>query len=913
MSALPLGTRLGPYEIIEQIGEGGMGEVYRATDPRLKRQVALKVLPVAVTADPERLARFQREAEVLASLNHPNIAGLYGVEDGPAEAKHHMRALVMELVEGPTLADRIAQGPVPVVEALAIARQIAEALEAAHDQNIIHRDLKPANIKLRQDGTVKVLDFGLAKAMDRSEGDGFSRRQAADASALRTVTSPVVTGAGIILGTAAYMSPEQAAGKPVDRRTDMWAFGVVLLEMLTGKRVFDGESVSHVIAAVLKDEPDWSALPPDTPGVVRKLLRRCLEKDRRKRLPDAAAARLECDDAIATPRDAAVAPLLAPKSRPWPVVAGAIAGALVAGLVGWTLWPADPVAPPSTRFAIDLPAEQVFTRAGRHVLALSPDGMHLVYIANRALYLQSFNQLAPTMIGGTANADPSEPVFSPDGAWIAFWSNGVLKKIPFGGGSAIALAEIDNPLGLTWIGDQIVVGQARTVLQVPADGGTVRTLLSIDKTAGEWIQTPQLIDDGRAVLFTLRTDERDWTGSNIVVQDLASGARMTLVQGGTDGRALPGGLLLYARENALFAVAFDPRKRETSGPTVPVERGVLPSVGGFTGASQIAWSPSGSLAYAVDDLGADSALTWMTRQGVLQPTALPARPMFQGPRSFSLSPDGKYVSMRLMGASRSQTDVWIGDIARGTFTRLTSSGTATDAQWTPDGRRVCYRESPYDVRCQPFDGSAPAESLFQLNKLSTIAEFSRDGDWLLLSISGQNGGFDIWVTPNRPPYEAKPLLATDADEGMAVLSPDGRWLAYQSGESGRDEIYVRPFPNVGQARWQVSASGGAAPRWSRDGRELYFLAMESAGATLRATLTAVPVIAGASFSTGAAVPLATMASSARGYDVAPDGRFLIGSTGSSTGGSIGTRQRIVVVQNWLDSLRRRMTESTAAR
>ncbi|MDP3720495.1 MAG: protein kinase [Acidobacteriota bacterium] len=904
MPALTSGTRLGPYDVLGSIGEGGMGEVYRATDSRLKRQVALKVLPVAVTADPDRLARFQREAEVLASLNHPNIAGIYGLEESGG-----VKALVMELVEGPTLADRIAQGPVPLDEALAVARQIAEALEAAHDQNIIHRDLKPANIKLRPDGTVKVLDFGLAKAMDPASGGDFSP---ADHSP--TITSPtLMTGAGMILGTAAYMSPEQAAGKPVDRRTDMWAFGVVLLEMLTGKRVFDGETVSHVIASVLKDEPDWSALPPDTPAPVRKLLRRCLEKDRRKRMPDAAVARLECDDAIDPPRETVVAPAPLQKSRgPGPVLAGAVVGALVAGLVAWGWWPAPPVAPPSTRFAIDLPADQVFTRAGRHVLALSPDGTHLVYVANRALYLHSFSELTPALIGGTANADPSEPVFSPDGAWIAFWSNGALKKIPVSGGSAIQLAEIDNPLGLTWTGDQIVVGQARAVLQVPADGGTVRTLMTIDKTAGEWIQTPQLVDDGRAVLFTQRINERDWSGSNIVVQDLASGTLTTLVQGGTDGRALPGGLLIYARENALFAVAFDSRKRETSGPTVPLERGVLPSVGGFTGASQMTWSPSGSLAYAVDDMAADSTLTWMTRQGGLEPTALPARPQFQGQRSFALSPDGKRVAIRLMGTSRSQTDVWIGDIGRGTFTRLTSSGTATDPQWTADGSRVCYRESPYDVRCQPSDGSAPSASLFQLDRLSTVAEFSRKGDWLLLSMSGQTGGFDIWATPNRSPFEPKPLLATSADEGLAVLSPDGRWLAYQSNESGGDEIYVRPFPEVAQARWQVSASGGAVPRWSRDGRELYFLAVESAGATLRATLTAVPVIAGTSFTTGTAVPIGQMSSSVRGYDVAPDGRFLIVTTASSTGAPTATRQRIVVVQHWLDALRRQLG-ATAAR
>lgn len=383
---------------------------------------------------------------------------------------------------------------------------------------------------------------------------------------------------------------------------------------------------------------------------------------------------------------------------------------------------------------------------------------------------------------------------------------------------------------MSWTGDQILVGQARAVLQVLANGGAVQTLVTIDQAAGDWVQSPHLIDDGRAVLFTLRTDERDWNRSNIVAQDLASGLRTLLVQGGTDGRALPGGLLIYARENALFAVKFDERQRETSGPTVPLERDVLPSVGGFSGASQMAWSRSGGMAYAVDDTAADSSLVWMTRQGRIEPTALPARQHYPGARSFALSPDGRRVAVRLVGTSRSQTDVWVGDIGRGTFTRLTSSGTATDPVWTPDGNRVCYSENPVDVRCQPFDGSAPSARLFQLDRLSTIAGISRGGEWLLLSMNGQNNGsFDLWTAPNRPPFEAKPLLATPAAEQLAELSPDGRWIAYQSEESGRNEVFVRPFPNVGQARWQVSTSGGGAPRWSKDGRELYFLALESAG------------------------------------------------------------------------------------
>ncbi len=893
------GATFGPYHVVAKLGEGGMGEVYRATDTRLKRQVAIKVLPAAVTLDPDRLARFQREAEVLASLNHPNIAALYGLEESAGT-----KALVMELVEGPTLADRIALGAVPLDEALTIARQIADALDAAHDQKIIHRDLKPANIKLRPDGTVKVLDFGLAKAMEPASSVSVSLAP--------TITSPAqMTAAGIILGTAAYMSPEQAAGRLVDRRTDLWAFGVVLLEMLTGHRVFQGDTVSHVIAAVLKDEPDWSALPAETPASVRTLLRRCLEKDRRKRMPDAAMARLECDDALTAPRDGVGTPVSAPMQwpRPWPALAGAIAGAVVAGIVGWMLWPGPPSAPASIRFSIDLPEDQVFTRAGRHVLALSPDGMHMVYVANRALFLRSFASLVPAMVEGTANVDPSEPAFSPDGAWIAFWTNGTLKKVPVDGGSAVALADIANPLGVSWTGDHILVGQERSVLQVPANGGAVQTLLTIDdRTAGEWVQTPQLIDEGRAVLFTLRTDERDWNSSTIVVHDLASGTRTTLVQDGTDGRVLPDGLLIYARENTLFAVAFDQRRREIDGPTVPLERDVLPSVGGFTGASQMAWSPSGNMAYVADDTAAASTLVWLTRQGTIEPTALPARQYFPAARSLALSPDGTRVAARLLGTSRSQTDVWVGDIERGMFTPLTSSGTATDPVWTPDGRRVCYRELPHDLQCQPFDGSAPADRLFGLDRLSTIAGISRDAEWLLLSMTRQNGDVDIWSAPNRPPFQATPLLATPVPVLFPEVSPDQRWIAYQSEESGRDEVWVRPFPNVGGARWQVSTTGGSAPRWSHDGTELYFLALESGGAALRATLTSVPVIPGPSFRTGPPVSIATLASSVHGFDVAPDGRFLTTSVAitSDTGRA---RQRIVVVQHWLDALRRRIADA----
>ena len=897
MPELEPGTRLGVYEIAEQIGAGGMGEVYRATDTRLKRQVALKVLPALVTADPERLARFEREAEVLASLNHHNIAALYGVEEGGST-----RALVMELVDGPTLADRIAQGPMPIGEVLAIAQQIATALAAAHEQGIVHRDLKPANIKLRSGDEVKVLDFGLAKAMEpgTSSGDQMSGRAYAP-----TITSPAhMTSAGVILGTAAYMSPEQAAGKTVDRRTDLWAFGVVLFEMLTGRRLFDGESVSHVIAAVLKDDPDWTALPADVPTGLRKLLKRCLEKDRRKRLSDAATAALECEEAAASPPDPQVSTSLAPRRSSISVLSLVfvfVAGGMIAGAIAWRLW-RSPVPQPSTRSVVELPADQSFTRAGRHLLALSPDGMQLVWVANQRLFMHSFRDLTTKEVPGTERVDPSEPVFSPDGAWIAFWSNGGLHRIPVGGGTSIQLAQVENPFGLSWTGDQILVGQSRAIVQVPANGGAVRTIVTVDHRDGDWLQSPQLIDQGRAVLFTLRMDAGDWNRSNIVVQDLASGTRTTVVQGGTDGRVLPAGVLIYARDNALFGVAFDEHRRTIGGNTVPLERDVLPSVGGFSGASHVAWSPSGGLAYVMDTSGAETSLAWMTRQGHTEPTALPARQQSNSFASLRLSPDGKRVAIRLVGTSQSQTDVWIGDIGRGTYTRLTSSGTATDPVWTPDGARVCYTETA-TVRCQVYDGSAPAQALFRLDRVSTIAGISRDDKWMLLNVNAQNGNFDLWAGPNRPPFSMMPLLATAAGEAPGELSPDGRWVMYRSDESGRDEIFVRPFPDVSQARWQVTTAGGTAPRWSSDGRAVYFLTNGSGGASLQYKLTTVPVTTQPSFATGTPVILGEVPFTS--YDVSADGRILISAFGS--GSSAGrARQRIVVVQHWMDDLRSRI-------
>jgi Tol biopolymer transport system component len=904
MSALVSGSRLGHYEIAGTLGVGGMGEVYRATDTRLKRQVALKVLPPSVTADPDRLARFQREAEVLASLNHPNIAGLHGIDESDG-----VKALVMELVEGPTLAERIAQGPIPVDEALTIARQIAEALAAAHDQNIIHRDLKPANIKLRTDGEVKVLDFGLAKAMDQGSGIGDQGSGKTMLANSPTITSPAMTMHGVILGTAAYMSPEQAAGRPVDRRTDLWAFGVVLMEMLTGRQVFAGESVTDVIASVLKDDPDWKALPASTPPSIHRLLRRCLERDRKKRWPDAAAARLECDDALAPVAPGAYT-IPAPAGSRWHLAGALAAGIAMAGFAAWLLWPARPLPTPvaNTKFAIELPSGQIFTRSGRHVLALSPDGRHLAYVANNQLNVRSLNDLSTKPIDGTVDADPSSPVFSEDGQWIAFWASGRLKKIPVTGGTPIGLADTGNPFGLSWHGDRILLAseQPRAILEVPSGGGQPKALLEFDASKDELAQSPQLIDGGRALLFTLRTGTGPWDGAAIVVHDMATGQRTTLVDGATDGRLLRDGRLVYTRDATLFAVEYDGTRRAVVGSAVAVQQRILQSVGGFSGASMAAFSDTGSLAYVPDEsFDTQRVLLWMSRTGQLQPAGLPARPHWGGAYGFALSPDGKRVAIRMVGTSGADTDVWVADLERKAYSRLTFTGSATDPIWTPDGSRVCYEDSDA-LMCQPFDGSAAASRLFARSGLSTVAALSPDAASVLLIVNNPRTGFDLWLAPNRPPYDAAPLVEMQGNDSHASLSPDGRWLAYSSEASGADEVYVRPFPDAEKGRWQVSTSGGVAPRFSRDGRELYYFHSRTAGTSIALTLMAARVLPGATFATAAPVALTSMPVGVRGIEPSADGRFLISApVAAVTPTETDSRQRIIVVQHWREALQSR--------
>ncbi|MEO7134339.1 MAG: protein kinase, partial [Vicinamibacterales bacterium] len=705
MTLIP-GARLGPYEVVDLLGVGGMGEVYRAADTNLKRQVAIKVLPTAVAADADRLARFQREAEVLAALNHPNIAHIHGLEKSDGTT-----ALVMEFVEGPTLADRIAQGAIPLGDALPIARQIAEALEAAHEQGIIHRDLKPANIKIRDDGTVKVLDFGLAKAMEP-----------VGASSANAMNSPTIsmhaTQAGIILGTAAYMSPEQARGKAVDRRADIWAFGAVLYEMLTGQLAFKGEDISETLASVLRQDVDWGALPPSTPVSVRRLMARCLDRDVRRRLRDIGEARIGLDDPAAlTIGDAEGVPAFAPPQPLWrraiPVVLTAIVASALAGTAAWyvSLRRSTPVA--VTRFSLTVPEGQPFSALGglRHLIAVSPDGAQLVYGAASRLYLRSMSQLDVKAIQGTEGYQSvTEPVFSPDGRSVAFFAfaDRTIKRIAVMGGAAVTICPADEPFGISWGPDSIVFGQgSKGIMRVSPNGGTPDVLVRVKD--GEQAHGPQLLPGGQYVLFTLATGtSRDrWDKARIVVQSLKSGELIPLIEGGSDARYVPTGHIVYALNGRLYAVAFDlQRLQVTSGP-VPIVEGVRRAAAGVTGAADYSFSSTGSLIFIPGPVSTSSSLLEIAlfdRKGGSEPLKLPPGPYLM-PR---VSPDGTRIAFGTDDGK--EAIVWIYDLAGTTSRRrLTFGGNNRFPIWSADGKRVAFqsdRDGDLAIFLQPADGPA---------------------------------------------------------------------------------------------------------------------------------------------------------------------------------------------------------------
>jgi len=920
---LPADSRLGPYETVSILGAGGMGVVYRARDTRLQREVALKVLPESVASDPDRIARFRREATVLASLNHPNIAAIYGFEDSG-----NVHALVLELVEGPTLAERIAQGPILVDEALPIARQIAEALEAAHEQGIIHRDLKPANIKLRPDGTVKVLDFGLAKALEPLTSGGH-RGQSASLSP--TITSPaLISDVGVLLGTAAYMSPEQAKGKPADKRSDIWAFGCVLYEMLTGKRAFDGDEVTETLASVLAREPDWTALPATVVPAIRTLLRRCLDKDRRKRIGDIAAARFTIEevgalgstasvsDVEVQPRiDAAVATARAQlrrvmRVRMTLVTVGAVL--ITAAAVGAAVWYATRPTPPRVvqSTVAMTPATALTISGGGRDLAITPDGSRIVYVGNNGseLFVRSLDALEPVSLY-KADRRVLNPFVSPDGQWVGFVENfNTLKKIAITGGPATTVTPLDGIWrGAVWMPDDTIVfaaaGSGVGLQQVAAGGGAVKVLSRPDRARGEGAHAfPEVLSGGRAVIFTIfPTIGRDAGGvdaAQIAVLDLQTHTQTVVVRGGFQAHYVPSGHLVYAAGGALRAIAFDPLMLTASGTPVPVVTDVVINAG-FHVEAVIA--DDGTLAYVRGPgppVAAQRTLVWVDRQG--RETAIAAPPRaYVYPR---ISPDGSRVAV--YGADQ-MLDVWAWDFVRLTLTRLTfASGLDSYPVWTPDGRRLLFasdREQPgRNLYAQAADGTGTAERLTTSPNQQNATAITPDGMHLLFTETVPQTGEDVMQVAVTGTHTITPLVHTSAAERNGIVSPDGRWLAYDANDSGSFEVYVRPYPDVASGRWLVSTGGGTRPLWSRDGRELFYVS--PTGALMRVGVERAASWAATTptmlLKDGSVVTPAQNVG--RSYDVSPDGqRFLVVTP---TTESNDPPAQLVVVQHFDEMLKR---------
>ena len=892
---LDVGSRLGHYEVTALIGEGGMGQVYQGTDTKLKRQVALKILPEAFSADPERLARFQREAEVLASLNHPNIAAIHGLEEADG-----IRALVLELVEGPTLADRIAKGPIPLDEALPIAKQIAEALEAAHEAGVIHRDLKPANIKVKDDGIVKVLDFGLAKALNPlPEGD---------ASQSPTLTA-AATQMGVIMGTAAYMSPEQARGKTVDKRADIWSFGVVLYEMLTGKRAFEGQDVSLTLADVMRAEPAWERLPKGLSPALRTYLQRCLEKDPRQRVRDIGDVRLVLEGAFET-SDSAPAEPTPPQPAGWQRVTPRSVGVFVLGgvVVGTAVWSLLGPGPPSVeltrRFVIAQSSSNVITAdVPGNLFAISPDGRTLVYRGTNEggtqLYRRSLDEFDAVPLPDTEGA--VTPFFSLDGQWVAFLAgaDGPLRKVSLAGRSSLTVMEATPMWGATWgADDTIVFGTLDAGLfRVSANGGEPQPLTTAESDV-EPHRDPHFLPGGRALLFSVGIT----SASSIVVYSMETGESQELTVEGVRPR-YSSGHITFVRGDSLWAVSFDPKRFTVTGEPFRVLESLATSEIGFT-YPQFDAAHDGTLAYipegAIERFA--ETLDWVDREGTLTPLREDLQ-RYSGPR---FSPDGSQILFQC-GGSTSDTgcggagvQVWMHDVERGVATPVTLEGFNMNPVWTPDGEAVTFTSARGDgslpgLYQKRLDGSGEAELLSDNNGRPN--SWSPDG--AVLAFNQGHGGMDndIWVLEDGTP---RAFIATEAIERWAMFSPDGQWMAYDSDKSGQSEVYLRPYPGPGEEQ-QLSMDGGGEPRWSPDGRELFY--RTQAGEVLSVAVQTTPSDELGTPQLLFEVPNMRGLSRWGSFDVHPDGeRFVVVrrvGTDSST-------SQINVVLNWTEALTERV-------
>ncbi len=890
-----------------------MGEVYRATDTQLKRQVAIKILPSSFADDSDRLARFQQEAEVLAALNHPGIATIYGVE-----RSDDSRALVMELVDGEDLSQRIRRGRIPVREALDIAKQLADALEAAHEQRIVHRDLKPANIRIRPDGKVKVLDFGLAKPIAVTSAAGDSSH---------SPTMSVMTDDGKILGTVAYMSPEQARGRPVDKRTDVWAFGCVLYEMLTGQRAFGGEDAADSLSRLLQREPDAAALPAETPSSIRRLLRHCLEKDQHKRLGQIAVASFVIDQELG---DGSSAGSETRGIRPARWLVPAIgASALVGAAVAWLLIPQPQPAPSFvTRLQMNLaPADELgglaAGRPTRTAFALSPDGRTLVFSGTqknqRSLYVRHLDQPAASVLPGTE--DGVSPFFSPDGQWIGYWSRGEIRKVPIGGGPPVRVLSASQILGATWRADGQIVFARGTggLLEVPATGGTTRELTTINAERGEVShRLPHALPGGDAVLFTVTHNRfTRWDETQVWVYSRRVQTSKLLIDGGADARYVSSGHLLYAREGALRAVPFDLEHLEVKGGAV----GVLPDVmqaayvagqPNDSGAMQVSVSSTGTLTYVTGGTQPPTEYSVMQLDRAGRGAALPIPP--QDFRTLRIGPGSTRMALATAGRDRA---TWIYDFARGTISNLAGAGHSSTPVWTPDGERITFgggTRGPNNLHWIRADGGGASEPIVQSARNFEAAGWTPDGSELLYyeipsdAVVVQQSGPILWAQDIRGKGQPRKIQGAYPTMGGAEVSPVGRWIAYHSGERGRMEVFVDAFPDPGP-RFPISTNGGGSPVWRADGRELFYLRSAGGGTTRGATavdIMSVPVITQPKMSFGTPRKLFSgpygVNAPARAWDVSGDGqRFILLQPRAQTPDVIN---EITVVENWIEELKR---------
>lgn len=874
--SLAAGRRVGPYEVLSALGKGGMGEVYRARDTKLNREVALKVLPASLANDPDRLARFQREAQVLASLNHPNIGAIYGFEDCDG-----IKALVLELVEGPTLADRIVKGKIALDEAIAISKQICEAIETAHAQGVVHRDLKPANIKLRPDGTVKVLDFGLAKLIASQSA------QAADSSGSMART---ITGVEVIVGTAAYMSPEQAKGREADKRSDVWAFGCILFEMLSQKRPFSGETTTEILANVIHTEPKWDAIA-SAPPTVRRIVRRCLNKDPHNRLHDLGDARLDMEEALTGASDSpviTVAPGAATHKIAWAVAA--LMFVVAAGSVWWAWRGARPG--PTLRVVANTTSGAALTVGRGSSVALSPDGRWLAYTATldkkRQIYLRELDHLDSSAVIGTEGA--SEPFFSPDGQWIGFFADGKLKKVRREGGESTTLADAPNPRGEYWGADDHIYFTPRNnaaIWKVAVNGSTPAvqvTHLGQGELSHRW---PQLLPNG-ALLFTVWNDNGFEGGKISAHKPGAQSHEFVLAGGGYPRCVGPDSsgryFLLFAQLDRLTAIQFDPDKLKTIGDAFPTGERVLTNL---SGGAHFDSSANGLLAYLQGSTQEqERTLLSVEMAGGKSTTIGKIRAMSL---DFSLSPDAKQlVRANSYGTSR---DLWIEDLERGTSSRFTYTG-ASRPVWSRDGQWIAYISGfpSGNIFRKRADGSGAEERLTSGPRGQFPGSFSPDGKSLVFMESDPATSTDIYLLPIDGDRKPVPLVKTPFSEGLARVSPDGKWMAYQSNETGRMEAYVIPFPNGGR-KVQISNEGAYDLTWSPDGRVIYY---QSNTGIMAAEISAKPELT-------VQRPHKIMDGFYDGaLTVFPDGkRFLLYEPLKQE-----ARSQINIVSNWFEELRR---------